>query len=309
MLTTPDNRPIPQRAHPFAMSSRYLDPKVDLAFKRVFGEHEHLLRSFLNAMLPLPEDALIERLEYLNTEQTPEIPGFKNSIVDVKCVDAQGRIFIVEMQMMWKPSFESRLVFGASQAFVKQLKAGEGYRALQPVYALALINDWYNRAVPEFYHHFKITNVQNTGATLEGLQFVLIELPKFKAANFSNRRMQVLWLRFLKEIGQDGVEPDAEMLASAEIAEALALMEVSRLNTQQLDAYHADLDRARIEISVMEDAREEGVAMGKAMGKEMGRAEGKADMIKALHTSGMPTEQIAAIAQLSQAEVQCILQR
>ena len=77
-------------------------------------------------------------------------------------------------------------------------------------------------------------------------------------------------------------------------------MEVSRLNTQQLDAYHAGLDRARIEISVMEDAREEGIAMGKA--------EGKADMIKALHTSGMPTEQIAAIAQLSCLEIQRILQ-
>jgi hypothetical protein len=27
------------------MPSRYLDPKIDLAFKRVFGEHKDLLKS------------------------------------------------------------------------------------------------------------------------------------------------------------------------------------------------------------------------------------------------------------------------
>ena len=61
------------------MQSRDLDPKVDLAFKRVFGERANLLKSFLNAVLPLPDDGLIESLEYLTPEQVPELPGlFKN---------------------------------------------------------------------------------------------------------------------------------------------------------------------------------------------------------------------------------------
>ncbi|MDR0395219.1 MAG: Rpn family recombination-promoting nuclease/putative transposase, partial [Tannerella sp.] len=33
--------------------ARYLDPKNDLIFKRIFGEHPHLLVSFLNALMPL----------------------------------------------------------------------------------------------------------------------------------------------------------------------------------------------------------------------------------------------------------------
>ena len=41
------------------MPSRYLDPKIDLAFKRVFGEHKNLLKSFLNALLPLADDGQI----------------------------------------------------------------------------------------------------------------------------------------------------------------------------------------------------------------------------------------------------------
>jgi hypothetical protein len=135
-------------------SSRYLDPKVDLAFKRIFGEHEHLLRSFLNAMLPLPEGREITQLEYLTPEQVPEIPGLmKYSIVDVKCTDTQGRIFIVEMQMLWIPSFASRIVFAGAQAYVKQLAVGQNYGKLQPVYVLAMINDQFRRDTDEFYHH------------------------------------------------------------------------------------------------------------------------------------------------------------
>ncbi|MDR0687643.1 MAG: Rpn family recombination-promoting nuclease/putative transposase, partial [Prevotellaceae bacterium] len=32
--------------------ARYLDPKNDLTFKRIFGEHPDLLKSFLNALMP-----------------------------------------------------------------------------------------------------------------------------------------------------------------------------------------------------------------------------------------------------------------
>lgn len=77
---------------------RYLDPKNDLTFKKVFGQHPHLLISFLNALLPL--DAVILSVEYLPHELVPEIPVLKYSIVDVRCTDQNGRQFIVEMQML-----------------------------------------------------------------------------------------------------------------------------------------------------------------------------------------------------------------
>ncbi|NLO51442.1 MAG: hypothetical protein GX103_09840, partial [Bacteroidales bacterium] len=69
----------------------YLDPKNDLTFKKIFGQHPHLLISFLNAMLPLPDDSVIESLEYLPADMVPEIPLMKYSIVDVRCKDNRGR--------------------------------------------------------------------------------------------------------------------------------------------------------------------------------------------------------------------------
>src|SRR5271156_1765748 len=107
--------------------SHYLDPKADVVFKKIFGEHPELLKSFLNSVLPLPENGLIVSLEYLSNEQVPVIPGFKYTIVDVKCKDLLGRVFITEMQIASTVTFMQRLLFNTSKAYVRQLNKGEPY--------------------------------------------------------------------------------------------------------------------------------------------------------------------------------------
>ena len=286
--------------------AKYLDPKVDLAFKRVFGEHKELLRSFLNAVLPLADDAQITDLEYLPPEQVPEIPGLlKNSIVDVKCVDQKGRIFIVEMQMLWRSYFEQRILFGASQAYVKQLKKGQDYSALQPVYALALIDDIFDHHSDQYYHHYKIVNIQDTQTTLPGLEFVFIELKKFKPNNRDDKRMKVLWLRFLSEISEFDPHPAPELLAEAPIASALDLVEIAAFSESELDNYNANMDQIRTARMVLDEA----LAMGRAEGREVGREEERYILIKNLHASGMSLEAISQATQLPLADVKRYLVR
>ena len=98
---------------------RYLDPKADLTFKKIFGEHKDLLISLLNALLPLADDEQIESVEYLSPELVPETYVGKNSIVDVRCRDVKGRQFIVEMQMLWTEAFKQRVLFTAPVAKVQ----------------------------------------------------------------------------------------------------------------------------------------------------------------------------------------------
>lgn len=51
-------------------ASRFLNPKADLVFKRIFGDHEHLLMSFLNALMPLPKAFLAaQNLFHINWYQ------------------------------------------------------------------------------------------------------------------------------------------------------------------------------------------------------------------------------------------------
>ena len=123
------------------MAGKYLNPKADLTFKLVFGEHEDLMMSLLNALLPIAETSPIIHLEYLSPEMVPDRKGRKDSIVDVRCKDSSGRQFIVEMQMNWNDEFKKRIVLNASKAVVRQLEKGEDYSLIQPVYALSFIND------------------------------------------------------------------------------------------------------------------------------------------------------------------------
>jgi len=281
---------------------RYLDPKVDMAFKRIFGGHIDLLKSFLNALLPLEEDALIETLEYLPHEQAPELPLIeKYSIVDVKCKDTQGRIFIVEMQMIWSANFDKRVLFGGANAYVKQLKQGQNYKLLQPVYALAIINSNFIADSTDYYHHYKIIKVGDQQQTIAGLEFVFIELPKFKPQTHTDKRMTRLWLQFLEEIGKTPEQiPDPELQSEPAIAKALDLMQVSAFNEAELQAYHHSLDEWRSFHTLMDDT----LAKGKAEGLAEGEANGKAEVAKALKAQGIDSSVISAATGLSLVEIQ-----
>jgi hypothetical protein len=70
--------------------AHYLDPRNDLTFKRVFGEHKHLCMSLLNSMLPLKKPVV--GIEYQTGELLPEIEILRNSIVDVRCTDSDGSL-------------------------------------------------------------------------------------------------------------------------------------------------------------------------------------------------------------------------
>jgi len=253
---------------------RYLDPKNDLTFKRIFGEHPHLCMSLLNSLLPLSENGKIVELEYLTPELVPEIPLLKNTIVDVRCKDKQGRQFIVEMQMYWTDSFKSRVVFNTSKAYVKQLDASKEYKLLQPVYALNLVNEIFEPAMDEYYHHYKIVNVVYPEKQIEGLEFVFVELPKFKAKNLSEKKLSVLWLKFLTGIEGGAASIPDELLQEALIKEAVQYLENSAYTKDQLAYYDQYWDIIRTERSAHLDAEERGEARGRTEGRAEGRAEG-----------------------------------
>lgn len=265
----------------------YLDPKSDFTFKKVFGEHPHLLISFLNAMLPFDEDRYIETIEYLPTEMVPENPLLKNSMVDVRCKDNRGRQFIVEMQMHWTTAFMQRVLFNASKAYVRQLDKPFWYDKLEPVYSLCLVNDIFQPDKDDYYHHYKIVNIADTEQRIEGLEFIFIELPKFRAKNITEKKLQVLWLRFLTEIGEKTTETPADLLVNSEIREALELMKCAAFSNAELEAYDKVWDIIGTEITLQAGAykkgKTEGIQEGEKIGIEKGRAEG--ELLKAYKTA------------------------
>ena len=298
----------------------YLDPKADLPFKKVFGEHKHLAKSLLNALLPLSDEEKITDVEYLDTEMLPDAPWRKNTIVDVHCTDSQGRQFLVEMQLHWNHEFKNRVLLNAAKAFVRQSRQGESYMLLQPVWSLNLVNDVFEPDTEEYYHHYKMVNIKDTDKVIEGLQLVFVELPKFKPDSHAEKRMYNLWLRYLTEIDSETRRVSPDLTSNAEVEEAIEQLHISTFSDAQLYFYDRFWDAVSVENtwidtvkistekgyqSGMEKGREEGLAKGRAEGRtesrreglqeglEKGRAEGLKEAAAKMKQLGIPAEQIS----------------
>jgi len=332
---------------------QYLDPKNDLTFKRVFGEHPHLLRSFLNALLPLESGQEIVELEYLPAGLVPEIPLMKHTIVDVRCRDNRGRQFIVEMQMLWTDSFKSRVLFNASKAYVKQLDRAKEYelgterfgrtaqtrrtsscrhevdsghrilrrryKGLKPVYALSLVNQNFEPQLHEYYHHYALYHSEYPQKKIDGMELIFVELPKFKAQNLTEKRLQVLWLRYLTEIEEEVEQAPADLLEVPEIREALEHIRVSAFSKAELETYDKYWDSVRSERTLLEEAEQAGLEKGEQIGLEKGEQIGlekgeqigleKGIAIYQAWQSGMPEAEIALKHGLSVEQVEKLLRR
>ena len=244
------------------MKGKYLSPKADLTFKLVFAEHKDLMMSLLNALLPLAENAPITSIEYETPEMVPERDGGKNSVVDVRCNDALGRQFLVEMQMNWDDEFKKRVIMNASKAVLKQVGKAELFTLIQPVFSLNLLNDnMKGEASDEFYHDYAILNVDHPERSLDYLRFVFVELPKFKPRNIMEKKMAVLWLRFLTEINEDTQEAPAELLENEDIRKALSIVEKSAMSEAQLYAYERFWDEVNRSHVLKESSFKEGRAV------------------------------------------------
>ena len=263
------------------MAKRYLDPKADLTFKKVFGEHPDLVISLLNALLPLKKGEEIQSVEYLTPEMVPDNPLRKFSIVDVRCKDQRGRQFIVEMQMVWSPEFMQRVMFNSAKAYVRQLDKKEDYRLLEPVYSLNLVNDVFLKDVPEYYHYYRMVHEKHTEKVIDGLHLVFVELPKFTPHTMNEKKMQVLWLRYLTEIYGYMETVPQELLDNPEINKAMEVVEESAFSPEQLLGYDKFWDIIRTETTLynsgVRQGREEGEAIGLEKGREEGREEGRAE--------------------------------
>jgi len=292
--------------------AHYLDPKNDLIFKRVFGEHPHLLLSFLNAIMPLKQGRRIEKIEYLPNEQVPHSKNKKNSIVDVKCIDNEDNQFIVEMQMIWSEAFNNRMVFNAGKAYVKQLDKNEEYDLLKPVYTLAIINDTFDHKTDNFYHHYQIVNRENTEEIIHGLEFVLVELPKFSPQNWEDRKLAVLWLRFLNEVNEKLKSLPPELEANEDIRQAADLCEEAAFTPEELALYDEYWDAIRVEKTIRNASLREGLAEGEAIGLEKGEAiglekgkvEGKIETALNLLADGVSIENVSKYTGLTIQQIQ-----
>ncbi len=108
---------------------KFINPKIDFAFKKIFGSSQstEILISFLNAIL-YEEESIIKSLEILDPYLGPQVAGFKNSYLDVKALLNDGTFVIIEMQVLKVQAFGKRVLYNAAKTYAIQLTRGELYK-------------------------------------------------------------------------------------------------------------------------------------------------------------------------------------
>lgn len=122
------------------------------------------------------------------------------------------------------------------------------------------MNDIFERNTPDFIHNYRIVHDKDSNKVIEGLHFTFIELPKFTPHSVSDKRMMVLWLRFLTEINANTKEIPAELLNNPEIGKAVEDLKISGFTDAELRAYDKFWDSVSVEKTLQYDSFQEGMA-------------------------------------------------
>ena len=239
-----------------------MDPKADLTFKKIFGNHPARLISLLNALLPLSEEEQIHEIKYLPTELVPENNSYRYAITNILCTDAKSNKFCVVIRIEWSDAFQQRVQFLASELYVNPAIKQVKYFAQYPTYSLNLINDIFAHDTPDFIHNYRIVHDKDSNKVIEGLHFTFIELPKFTSHSIADKRMMVLWLRFLTEINSDTKEIPADLLNDPEIGKAVEELEISGFSDAELWAYDKFWDSVSVERTLIDDSYQKGIEKG-----------------------------------------------
>jgi predicted transposase/invertase (TIGR01784 family) len=126
---------------------------------------------------------------------------------------------------------------------------------------------------------------------------VFVELPKFKPQTIAEKKMMVLWLRFLTEIDRDTENVPQELLENPETSKALKILEKSAYNEKELNAYEYYWDAVYNERGAIrhgyKQGRAEGMAQGRAEGIAQGIEQTKRENALRMKADGMPDDLIA----------------
>ena len=245
----------------------YLSPKSDVAFKKLFGNiaHKNILISFLNSVLNRPEHLKIIDVSINDPANTPDRPGSKYSIVDLRCTDQNQNQYIVEMQVLDQKDYIARAQYYTAIALARQLNSGELYHQLVPVIFVGILDfELFNHK--NYLSHKLILDSETYAHELTHLEFHFIELPKFTKTEAQLDNILDKWVYFLKNV--EALEKVPAALKETEFTDAFGVLARSNWSNKELLEYDQYLDIWRSETGRIEIALAKGLAEGLAEGEQ-----------------------------------------
>ena len=278
---------------------RFLNPKTDYAFKKIFGSEasRDILISFLNAILDLSGDEAIIDVVILDPRLVPKIDGMKDTYLDVRVQDQRGCSYIVEMQVLNVEGFEKRVLYNACKAYVNQLGKGDPYHILSEVVAVTITDFTMFPDLERVVSRFRLRADENPAICHQDLELVFAELPKFTKAEADLSSTLDRWLYFLKTARDLAAIPrsladDPAIVHAFELANRAGWTEEELDFLETRERWIADQQYIHKKAQAVEqralDAEQKAIEA-----RSEGKAEGKAEMLLRLlrrRFSNLPTD-------------------
>jgi len=182
------------------VAGKFLNPRNDLVFKRVFGaeKNKDILIRFLNDTLGRPVP--IKEVSFLKTTQDPEIAPLRVSIIDVMCEDQDKNRFIIEMQVSHEKGFDRRALYYAARAYCSQRTRDRKFQDLKDVYFLAITDFAPFPKKKTWISRIGLKDLETDEHDIEAIQLLFMQLPLFTKTKKDLKKMTLRekWAYFFK---------------------------------------------------------------------------------------------------------------
>jgi predicted transposase/invertase (TIGR01784 family) len=254
----------------------FINPKIDFAFKKIFGSEDSkdILVSFLNALI-YEAQPIIQDLEILNPYLAPKIRGIKDTYLDIKAkiIDSEtkeDRTVIIEMQVLNVEGFEKRILYNAAKSYSIQLTTGQGYNLLNPVIALTITDFVMFADLPNVTSRFVLKEKDFLiDYPIYDIELIFVELPKSKKELADLEDIIDKWLFFLNNARKLQDVPPA-MDNIPELKKAFYIANQANLNLDELE----EQEKSEIFIQDQRGAITKAAKESLEQGRQEGLAEG-----------------------------------
>jgi len=262
----------------------FINPKIDFAFKKIFGSEDSkdILISFLNALI-YEAQPVIQALEILNPYVAPKIRGLKDTYLDIKAkiIDRQTneqRTVIIEMQVLNVEGFEKRILYNAAKSYSIQLTTGQGYNLLNPVIALTITDFVMFADLPNVISRFVLKEKDFLiDYPIYDIELIFVELPKFKKDLAALETIIDKWLFFLNNARKLQDVPSS-MDNIPELKKAFYIANQANLTVEELDDQEKSeffiQDQQGAVTKAVKKAAKESLAQGRKEGLQEGLQQG-----------------------------------
>ena len=288
--------------------ARFIDPRVDWAFKRIFGSEDtkECLITFLNGLFE--DELVIKDVTFAKTEKLGLRPDDRGVVFDVYCITNEGKHIIVEMQKKEQEYFADRALYYTARAIVQQGIRGIWDYHLTPVYTVCFM-DFVSSSpmLKEFRTDLVLTDLQTRQRVSDRMRIVYLQLPLFdKHTEAECMDIFDCWIYIMKNMNMFEQMPFSEKYpVFRKLAEIGDLRKLSR---EELELYDEDIKNMRDIYATRKFDEKRGMEKGMKKGMEKGMKKGMAKEKIAtayrLLSMGLSEAQVATATELPLEEIQ-----